>query len=85
MNDPVPGADTARRNRIETLLREIRDAVNPPWYWSFVRGLLYAAGFIIGTALTIALAGYLLDVLGIIPGLGGFLSHVQTLINNQGH
>lgn len=80
----VPAPD--RTNRIEALLSEIRDAVCAPWYWFLVRGLLYSAGFAIGTALTITLASYLLQALGVIPGLGGFLLHVRALIDSQsGH
>jgi len=55
--------------RIEHELTDIRKGVKPSWKRLLLEGLLRAAGLVAGTVLTIALLGWLLTILGVIPGL----------------
>jgi hypothetical protein len=49
---------------------------------SFILGIFQGAGVVIGTILAVALLGWILSILGVIPGLGTLVSYLHT-INEQ--
>lgn len=65
--------------RIERELGEIRDRTGSPKR-AFVNGILYGAGAFIGGVVAVALIGWLLSFLGVIPGLNAITDYLQSLI-----
>lgn len=54
--------------KVETLLDEIKINTEAKPARSFVNGVLYGAGIVIGTLTAVVLVGWLLSILGVIPG-----------------
>ena len=50
---------------------------------SFVAGLFTALGATVGLALVLALAGFVLDWLGVLPVVGGFFSRLNEVISQS--
>lgn len=67
--------------RIEEELEEIRTRTSNPRR-SFLIGILQGAGAIIGGILALALVGWLLSILGIIPGFGHLADYLRSLVDN---
>lgn len=55
--------------KVEALLGEIKENTEARPAKSFVNGVLYGAGIVLGTIAGVALVGWLLSILGVIPGL----------------
>jgi len=68
---------------IEAELKSINKAVSETWKKMFFRGLFRGGGFVIGTALSIAIAGWVLSALGIIPLFGDIANELQTILRQS--
>lgn len=66
------------------LLGRIARNTSHPWWESIWRGLLYGAAFTLGSVFIIAIAGWALSVIGVIPGLGDIASYLHGLIRAHG-
>jgi len=67
-------------HRIEEELGKIHKAVNEDWKSFFLRGFFRGSGFVVGTVIAIALAGWLLNIFGVLPGIGEVASKLQTIL-----
>lgn len=65
---------------IEKYLQSIKKEVTWPWWRIFFQGLLRGAGLVVGTVLTIALAGWILNIFGFIPGIGDMAKNLQAIL-----
>ncbi len=70
--------------RLETIqeeLEEIRDRTANPRR-SFVNGMLQGAGALVGGMLAIILFGWILSIMGFIPGLSDLASYLNSVAEN---
>ncbi|MBL8158777.1 hypothetical protein JNK62_04555 [bacterium] len=65
---------------IKKELVEIRERTASPKH-SFINGVLYGAGALVGGIVAVALIGWILNVLGIIPGFSELSDYVRSLID----
>jgi hypothetical protein len=68
-------------DRLETIqeeLEEIKERTASPKR-SFVNGVLSGAGAIIGGLIALAVLGWILSILGVIPGLGELASYLNGI------
>jgi len=68
--------------QIKRELEEIKDRTANPRR-SFVNGILYGAGAFIGGIIAVALLGWLLSFLGVIPGLDVISDYLQSLLSME--
>ena len=54
--------------KVEALLGEIKENTEARPAKSFLNGVLYGAGIVLGTIVGVVLVGWLLSLLGVIPG-----------------
>jgi hypothetical protein len=54
--------------KVEALLGEIKENTEASPSKSFLNGVLYGAGIVLGTIVGVVLVGWLLSILGVIPG-----------------
>ncbi len=54
--------------KVEALLGEIKSNTESKPSRSFFNGMLYGAGIVLGTIVGVVLVGWVLSVLGVIPG-----------------
>jgi hypothetical protein len=73
----------AQLQRIEHEIAGVRKAVVESWYGLLFRGLAHGAGFILGTVFAIAIAGWLLSMFGVIPGLRETISELRIILEAQ--
>ena len=66
---------------IEEELGEIRDRTPTPRR-AFLSGLLQGAGWIVGSLLALALIGWVLSILGVIPGLDVLSRYLAQYTSN---
>lgn len=69
--------------RIERELKEVRGAVEESWASMFFSGLIRGGGFVIGTVVMIALAGWLLSIFGILPGFEDITTRLREILEAQ--
>lgn len=69
--------------KVEEELTEIRRNTDPSWSRLLGQSMLRGAGFIIGTILSIAIIGWLLSNLGVIPGIGDIANTLQQILEAQ--
>jgi len=69
-----------RLERIEEDLEEIKERT-PNKRKSFIYGVWYGAGALIGGILALALLGYILSIFGVIPGLGEIARYLQDIVD----
>ncbi len=55
--------------KVEALLGEIKSNTQARPSKSFVNGMLYGAGIVLGTIVGVVAVGWLLSILGVIPGV----------------
>ena len=55
--------------KVEALLDEIKSNTQASPSKSFYNGMLQGAGIVLGTIVAVVLAGWLLSILGVIPGV----------------
>lgn len=67
---------------IKKELSQIRVSTNSPKQ-AFVSGILYGAGWFVGGILAVALLGWMLNILGVIPGFDDLVAYVQSLSNER--
>lgn len=48
---------------------------------AFLNGVLYGAGALVGGILAVALLGWVLNILGVIPGFSELSDYVQSLVD----
>jgi hypothetical protein len=65
--------------QIKRELEEIKDRTANPKRM-FVNGILYGAGAFLGGIIAVALVGWVLSILGIIPGLAVIVEYLQSII-----
>lgn len=64
---------------IKKELSEIKDrTANPKRV--FLNGILYGAGALVGGILAVALIGWVLNILGIIPGFNEVADYIHSLV-----
>jgi len=61
-------------------LKELKD-LTAGYPRSFVTGLFYGAGWIIGSIIALALLGWFLSVIGLVPGLGALASVIHNAVD----
>ena len=66
--------------RLEARLAAIERNTETTWWQLLLSGLLRGAGIILGTALTIVLAGWGLAILGVIPGADELADYLADII-----
>jgi hypothetical protein len=64
--------------KIEDELGEIRDNTGR-WGGWFFRGVMQGAGIIVGTIAGVVLFGWLLSILGFIPGFGDIAEYLRSV------
>lgn len=52
---------------------------------SFVRGVFQGAGAVVGGVIALALLGWLLTLLGVIPGFDSFEQYLDTVVRDFEH
>lgn len=65
---------------IEEDLDEIKRRTPTRWR-SFVYGVLHGAGALIGSVLALALLGWLLTLIGVLPGLDKLAPYIQKMVD----
>lgn len=63
---------------IKKELSAIKDRTASPKQ-AFIHGILYGAGALVGGVLAVALVGWVLNLLGIIPGFGELADYLRSL------
>jgi hypothetical protein len=51
---------------------------------ALLRGMVYGAGYIIGTVLILVIIGWVLNVVGVIPMLSRYVSEFRVTLENVG-
>ena len=75
--------DMNKQENVKEILEEIRDNTATPWWRAAVNGLLYGAGWVIGTVFAIAALGWFLSLFGVIPGFGELTSRLQNIVQSN--
>ncbi|OHB20391.1 MAG: hypothetical protein A2854_01410 [Parcubacteria group bacterium RIFCSPHIGHO2_01_FULL_56_18] len=65
---------------IKKELSEIKVRTSDPKR-SFINGILYGAGALVGGIIAVAIIGWTLNVLGIIPGLSELADYIHSLVD----
>jgi hypothetical protein len=68
---------------VEGILDEIRVNTAIPWWRSVLNGLLYGAGWTVGTIGAFAALGWLLSIFGIIPGFDVIGTWIQNAMSHK--
>jgi len=74
---------TEKLETLETELKGIRAAVERSRWQLFLNGLVYGGGFVLGTAFTIAVAGWVLGAFGMIPGIGDIADTLNDVLEER--
>jgi hypothetical protein len=69
--------------KVEVLLGEIRSNTQARPSRSFINGMLYGGGVVLGTLVGVALVGWLLTVLGVIPGFDVLAHKFSDILQKQ--
>lgn len=72
-------------DRLEAKLDDIRSNTRTTWRELLLAGLLRGSGIIIGSVLTIALAGWGLTILGVVPGADEIAEYLSQLFEEAGN
>lgn len=83
-------ANGDRENPEVRQLREIRRELkniesNTSARWWVIHGMLYGAGWILGSLLAVLIIGWGLSAIGVIPGLGAIAQAIQDAFSHIGH
>ena len=79
-NDDDPEVRQLREIRKE--LRNIESNTSAKWW--LLHGILYGAGWVIGSLIAIVIIGWALSFLGIIPGLGRIVTDFSNAFSHVG-
>jgi hypothetical protein len=74
--------EVVQLRKIERELKNIEGNTSPKTW--FLHGVLYGAGWIVGSLVAIVLIGWVLSLLGIIPGLNHLVSDFQDAFTRIG-
>lgn len=66
---------------IESTLEDIHKILKPTRWQMFVQGLWRAVGYLVGLILAIAIIGWILNVIGLIPFLSEFSNNMKEILN----
>jgi len=66
---------------VEGILDDIKKNTSYPWWRTILNGLLYGAGWVVGTVGAIAALGWLLSIFGVIPGFDVIAVRLQEIMN----
>lgn len=80
MTNEIEKDSLRQLRKIEKELVEIKNRTQNPKRL-FLSGIMYGAGGFIGGILALALFGWLLSVLGIIPGLSEVAEYLQSMVD----
>ena len=69
--------------KVESLLGEIKENTESRPAKSFINGILYGGGVVLGTIVAVALVGWLLSVLGVIPGFDILAHKFSDILQNR--
>jgi len=67
--------------RIEEDLEEIKERT-PDHKMTFLYGILYGVGGILGGVIGLTLLGWILSIFGVIPGFGDIAAYLQNIVSN---
>jgi|GEM_PF-2892382 hypothetical protein len=74
--------EVAELRRIRRELRNIESNTSAKWW--ILHGMLYGAGWILGSLLAILILGWLLSLLGVIPGLNKIVADISAAFSRVG-
>lgn len=69
--------------KVEALLDEIKSNTESKPSKSFVNGMLYGAGIVLGTIVGVVLVGWLLSILGVIPGFDVLAQRFSEILQDR--
>ncbi len=75
-------AEVRQLREIRKELRSIESNTSAKWW--IVHGMLYGAGWILGSLIAILLIGWILSVIGVIPGLSRIAQDFQAAYSHVG-
>lgn len=70
-----------RLEQIEITLKDIHRILKPTRWEMFVQGLWRAVGYLFGLILAIAIVGWLLNVIGLIPFMTDFSNTMKGILD----
>ena len=69
--------------KVEALLGEIKENTEARPSKSFLNGVLYGAGIVLGTIVGVVFVGWLLSILGVIPGFDVLAHRFSDILQKQ--
>jgi len=72
---------TKKLAEIERTLKEIHKVIKPTRWQLFVQGFWRAIGYLIGLVLAVAIIGWLLNIIGLIPFMTEFSENLKDVLN----
>lgn len=69
--------------KVEALLGEIKTNTEAKPAKSFINGMLYGAGIVLGTLVGVVLVGWALSILGVIPGVGELAQKLGEVLQER--
>jgi len=79
-NDEAIETGLEHLERIETELEEIKDRTANPSR-SLLMGILSGAGAVLGSILALIILGWLLSLLGVIPGFSSITTYLHSVVD----
>ena len=80
MNQRTEKEGLKHLKNIEDDIEEIKERT-PGARRSFLNGILWGAGTVLGTALAFVLLGWVLSVFGLIPGMRDMVEYLQAIVS----
>ncbi len=65
---------------IESTLQDIQKILKPTRWQMFVQGLWRAVGYLVGLILAIAIIGWILNIIGLIPFFSDFSENMKEIL-----
>lgn len=79
------GKENPEVKQLREIKRELRNIEqNTSAKWWIVHGMLYGAGWVIGSLLAVLLIGWILSLVGVIPGLDRIATDLQNAFTRVG-
>lgn len=75
--------EPAREDHLTEIHEEIRELKRQTLSWKtwFLRGILYGVGALVGSIVAVALFGWVLSLMGVIPGFGELAEYLRGLMD----
>lgn len=80
----APESELRELKKITDELRDINENTGSFWGY-FLRGVLSGGGAIVGGVLTVLLIGYVLSIIGVIPGFQTIAGDINAALANTPH